>query len=167
VDEVLDGEELVGVCLKPGRVTNTFIAAVPKHPLLERALSEVRPMKEYWTLSAPPDTLKEVAGPPLLRRLMADYPDVKLLEPPLFFPSTPEERERAIGVHHLARTWHNVTALRGAMHQAERRLDEANRELAQESRRHAATKKRLAKAVGRSGKRGIRDRLRALWGARR
>jgi mannosyltransferase OCH1-like enzyme len=164
VDEVLGDEEFVGVCMKPGRATNTFIAAVPGHPLLRRALNEVRPMEVYWTLSAPTDVMKEVAGPPFLRRLVADYPDVKLLEPPLFFPSTPQERERAIAVHHLARTWHNVTALRAAMGQAERRLEETKRELEKEKRRHAATKKRLAKVEGRSekrraGKGGILDRL--------
>jgi hypothetical protein len=91
---------------------------------------------------------------------VAEDPDVKLLEPPVFFPSTPEERERAIGVHHLARTWHNVPALRAAMQQAERRLEDTRRELDKERRRHAATKKRLAKAEGRREKGRLRDR----WG---
>lgn len=159
VDELLAGHDFVGVCLKPGRMTNTFIASVPEHPMLERALGEVRPLEEYWTVTAPPDALKAVAGPPLLRRLVRDYPDAELLEPPAFFPATPEERERATGVHHLARTWHNVTAMRGAMELAERRLEETKRELAREQRRHAATKKRLARAQGRSGKSRLRDRL--------
>jgi mannosyltransferase OCH1-like enzyme len=160
VDEVLAGHDFVGVCLKPGRMTNTFIASVPAHPLLERALREVKPLEVYWTLSAPSDDLKEVAGPPLLRRLVVEYPDVKLLEPPTFFPATDEERERAIGIHHLARTWHNMTALRAAMQQAERRWKEAKRELDREKRSHDATKRRLAKAEGRPGKPRIRDRLR-------
>jgi mannosyltransferase OCH1-like enzyme len=164
VDEVLGDAEFVGVCLKPGRVTNTLIAAVPRHPLLEYALREIRPMQEYWTLSASPAALKEVAGPPLLRRLVADYPDVKLLDPSLVFPATAEEREHAIAVHHLARNWHNVTALRGAMLQAERRLAETKRELDKERQRHAATKKRLAKAEGRPAEGGIRHRL---WHLRR
>jgi mannosyltransferase OCH1-like enzyme len=162
VDGVLARHDFVGVCLKPGRMTNTFIASVPRHPLLERALQEVKPLEVYWTLAAPSDALKEVAGPPLLRRLVVDYPDVELLEPPAFFPATDAERERAIGVHHLARTWHNVTALRTAMQQAERRWKETKRELDREKRRHAATKKRLARAEGRSEKRGIRGRLAGL-----
>jgi inositol phosphorylceramide mannosyltransferase catalytic subunit len=162
VDEVLAGHDFVGVCVKPGRMTNTFIASVAAHPLLERALQEVRPLDVYWTLSAPRDAFKEVAGPPLLRRLVADYPDVELLEPRVFFPATDEERERAIGVHHLARTWHNVTALRAAMRQAERRLEETKRELERERRRHTATKKRLARIEGRSGKPGVRGWLGAL-----
>ena len=49
---------------------------------------------------------------------------VKLLDPPVFFPSTPEERESAIALHHMARTWHNTTTLRAAMLRAERRLEQ-------------------------------------------
>jgi mannosyltransferase OCH1-like enzyme len=166
VDEALAGHNFVGVCLKPGRMTNTFIASVPGHPLLEQALREIRPMEVYWTLSASPAAVKEVAGPPFLRRLVAKYPDVELLEPPIFFPSTDEEREHAIGVHHIARTWQNITGLRAAVEQAEHRWQETTRELEKERRRHAATKERLAKREGRSEKRraawirGRLDRLR-------
>ncbi len=38
MDDLIAGRNFVGVCLKPGRMTNTFIASVPEHPLLERAL---------------------------------------------------------------------------------------------------------------------------------
>jgi mannosyltransferase OCH1-like enzyme len=167
LDDVLGDERFVGVCIKPGRATKTFLAAAPRHPILERALREVRPLRVYWTLSAPTETMKEVAGPPFLRRLLADYPEVKLLDPPLFFPSTPEERQRAIAVHHVARTWHNVTALRTAMLKAEQRLGETRRELEKERRRHAATKRRLARLERRSekwraGKRRIRELLARL-----
>ena len=162
MDDLIAGRNFVGVCLKPGRMTNTFIASVPEHPLLERALREVRPLEVYWTVSAPPDALKEVAGPPLLRRLVRYYPDVELLEPSVFFPSTREERERAIGVHHLARTWHNVPAMRAAMELAESRLEEAKRELEKERRRHATTKKRLARIEGGSGRLGVRGWLAGL-----
>jgi mannosyltransferase OCH1-like enzyme len=163
LDDLLDGEEFVGVCLKPGRATNTFIAAVPGHPLLGRALRELKPMEVYWPTSSK-DAIKEGAGPPLLRRLLADYPDVKLLEPPLFFPSTAEERGRAVAVHHMARTWHNAAALRVATLQAERRLGVAKSELAKEQRRHAATERRIAKLEARlekrrAGKGGIREKL--------
>ena len=142
LDDVLGDEEFVGVCHKPGRITNTAIASVPSHPLLKQALDNVRPMDMYWTSSS--QRLKEVAGPLLLERLVADY-DVKLLEPPIFFPSTPEERERAVAVHHMARVWHNTTTLRAAMLRAEKRLEQTKAKLAQEERAHAATKKRLAK----------------------
>jgi len=164
LDDVLAGESFVGVQIKPGRVTNTFIAASAGHALLERGLQEVRPMEVYWTMSSPSDPLKQVAGPPFLTRLLSGRSDVKLLDPPTFFPSTPEERERAIAVHHMARTWHNTTTLRTAMLVAEGRLDDARARLAAEERRHEATKKRVAKLEGRLadgsfGKRGLRQLL--------
>jgi len=163
VDELLGDEELVCVCLKPGRVTNTFMAGAPGHPLLVRALRELRPMDVYWTATAR-ESIKEGAGPPLLRRLVAEYPGARLLERPLFFPASPEERDRAVAVHHMERTWQNATALRAAITQAERRLELAAAEIAREQRRHAATRKRLARLEARlesrrTGKGGIRDRL--------
>jgi mannosyltransferase OCH1-like enzyme len=151
LDDVLGDEDFVGVCHKPGRITNTAIAAVPKHPLLKRALREVRPMKTYWTSAS--ERLKEVAGPLLLERLIVDFPDIKLLEPPVLFPATPEEREQAVAVHHMARVWHNTTTLRAAMLRAEKRLDKTKTRLAEEERAHAATKKRLEKLEGRRKKR--------------
>lgn len=153
IDEVIAGEEFVAVCLKPGKVTNTMVAAVPGHPLLARALRELRPLDVYWTPTAE-YSIKEVAGPPLLRRLVGDYADVKLLEPRLCFPSTAEERDGALAVHHMARTWHNMTTLRTAMLQAERRLEAAKAELEKERRRHAATAKKLARAEARLAKGG-------------
>jgi mannosyltransferase OCH1-like enzyme len=151
LDDVLGDEEFVGVCHKPGRITNTAIASVPGHPLLKRALREVRPMEMYWTNAS--ERLKEVAGPLLLERLVPDYPDIKLLEPPVFFPRTPEERERAVAVHHMARVWHNTTTLRAAMLRAEKRLERTRAKLDEEKRAHAATKERLAQLEEGLGKR--------------
>jgi mannosyltransferase OCH1-like enzyme len=163
IDDLIAGESFVGVNLKPGRATNTMIASAPGHPLLEKALASLRPMDVYWTPSSR-RSLKESAGPPFLDRLVREYPDVKLLEPPLCFPATAEEREAAVAVHHRARTWHNVTTLRAAMLRAERRLDEARASLEREQRRHAATKKKLARAEQRTGRpqsrrAGIRGRF--------
>jgi mannosyltransferase OCH1-like enzyme len=163
IDDVLGNDDFVAVCLKPGRVTNTLIASAAGHPLLERALRELRPTDTYWSFEAA-DSIKDVAGPPLLRRLVADYPDVRLLEPAVCFPATPEERARAVTVHHLARTWHNAATLRKAMLAAERRLAEARAELEREKRRHAATQRRVTRLEKRierlrAGRPGLRDRL--------
>jgi hypothetical protein len=149
LDPLLDGEEFVGVCHKPGRITNTAIAATAKHPLLERALGEVRPMDMYWTSAS--QRLKEVAGPLLLEKIVVDYPEVKLLDPPVFFPETPEEREDAVAVHHMARVWHNTTTLRAAMLRAEKRLEKAKTKLAEEERAHKATKQHLRELEERLG----------------
>jgi hypothetical protein len=149
LDPEIDGEAFVGVCHKPGRITNTAIAATPEHPLLGRALKEVRPMEMYWTNAS--ERLKEVAGPLLLERIVVDYPEVKLLEPPVFFPATPEERSSAIAVHHMARVWHNTTTLRAAMLRAEKRLEKTKAKLAEEELAHKATKHRLRELEERLG----------------
>ena len=150
LDPVLEGEDFVGVCHKPGKITNTLIAAAPKHPLLERALDEVNPMEVYWTGQS--ERLKQVAGPLLLQRLVTEFPEVTLLEPSACFPATPEEREGAVAVHHMARTWHNTTTLRAAMLRAEKRLETAKAQLADEQLAHAATKRSLELLGGRSEK---------------
>jgi hypothetical protein len=138
LDDVIGDAPFVATCFKPERVTNTFVASEPNHPLLERALRELQPREIYGFD-------KEVAGPPFLARLVADYPDVKLLEPPVLFPSTPEEEELAVGIHHMSRTWKDADGLRDAMLRAEQRLAKTKAKLDDERRRHAATQERLAK----------------------
>jgi mannosyltransferase OCH1-like enzyme len=145
LDDLIAGERFVGVNLKPGRMTNTLIAAAPGYPLMERALHTLRPLDTYWTAQSK-RSIKEVAGPPFLQSLIGSYPDAKLLEPSVCFPATPRERETAVAVHHMARTWHNVATLRAAMLRAEGRLDEVRASLRREQRRHAAAKKKLARA---------------------
>jgi inositol phosphorylceramide mannosyltransferase catalytic subunit len=161
VDELLGDEPFVGTFFKPDRVTNTFLASVPNHPLLERALREIRP-REFHGFD------KDVAGPPFLARLLRDFPDVKLLEPRHFFPASQAEQERATGVHHRARAWKDAEGLRLAMvlaeerlEKAEERLEKAQAELEKERRRHDSTRERLAKLKSsRAGKRGLRHILR-------
>jgi hypothetical protein len=114
--------------------------------LLERALAEIRP-RVFHGFD------KDVAGPPFLARLVADYPDVELLEPRLLFPSSDEERENAIAIHHMSRTWKDADGLRKSMLRAEERLEKVRQKLEQERNRHAQTKKRLAKLEGKREKR--------------
>lgn len=163
LDDVVADEELVIACLKPWQVTNTLIASMPGHPLLERALRDLRPMNVYWTASSA-SSIKEVAGPPFLARLVRHHPEIRLLEPSLLFPSTPEQRDAALAVHHMARTWHNTTTLRAALLRTEARLEHTQARLDQERRRHAATMKRLEKLESRlerrrASGRGISDRF--------
>jgi mannosyltransferase OCH1-like enzyme len=157
IDEVLEGEEFVGVCHKQGRITNTAIAAAPKHPMLEQVLGEMRPMEMYWSNAS--ERLKEVAGPLLLERIVVDYPEIKLLDPPVFFPATDEEREDAIAVHHMARVWHNTTTLRAAMLRAEKRWEKAKVRLAEEERAHRETKRRLKELEERLGREKTKAKL--------
>ncbi len=138
IDEVLGDAPFVATYFKPGRVTNTFVASVAGHPLLERALREIRPREVYGFD-------KEVAGPPFLARLVAEYPDVDYLEPPVLFPESEEERANAVGIHHMSRTWKDADGLREAMLRAEQRLAKTKAKLDDERKRHAATQDKLEK----------------------
>jgi mannosyltransferase OCH1-like enzyme len=155
LDDVVEDETFVGACHKPGRITNTVIAAVPGHPLLERALGELRPMDTYWTGSS--ERLKEVAGPLLLERLVPDYPDIKLLGPEAIYPSTSEERADAIAVHHKARLWFTAATLRATMLRVKHRVEQTRAKLAAEQRSHEATKQRLAKLEDRRDRRADKE----------
>ena len=182
LDETLGDHPFVGVCNKVGRMTNTAIASVPGHPLLARVLEKIKPLEVYWTGNS--EVLKDVAGPRLLQKLVPDFPEVILLDPPLFFPSTSEEREHAIADHHMARVWHNTTTLRAAMLRAERRYersreqvekaqeqvvkvqDKAQEQLEKERRSHAATREKLERYKAREeqpGKNGDGSGLAAPW----
>ena len=121
----------VATYFKPGRVTNTFIASVPSHPLLERALREIRPREIYGFD-------KEVAGPPFLARLCAEYSDVSLSRAASCCSRTPRRSAaKAVGIHHMSRTWKDADGLREAMLRAEQRLAKTKAKLDEERRRHA------------------------------
>lgn len=114
-------------------------------------------MEMYWSSAS--ERLKEVAGPLLLERIVIDYPDIKLLDPPVFFPATAEEREDAIAVHHMARVWHNATTLRAAMLRAEKRLEKTKARLTEEERAHEATRQRLRELEERIGAQKTKAKL--------
>lgn len=142
MDDELGEADFVATYFKPDRITNTFLASVPGHPILERALAETQP-REFYGFD------KEVAGPPFLDRMVKGYgtarEDIKVLDPALLFAETPETREGALAIHHMSRTWKDAAGLRQSMLRAEERLEKAKLKLDQERRRHAATQKKLAK----------------------
>src|SRR5207249_1011245 len=94
---------------------NAIIGSVPHHPILGRALKEMRP-REYCGYD------KAAAGPLFLDHLLKQYPDVKIFEPKLFYPATPVEREAAVAVHHVARSWKDAEGFKRATQVAEERL---------------------------------------------
>src|SRR5207247_997753 len=89
LEPLLDGVEFFAAYLKPGRVNNAIIGSVRSHPLLERAIREVRPRDTWGVVD------KEGTGPLFLNRLVAEYPDVTLFDSGLFYPDTPDQQEHA------------------------------------------------------------------------
>ena len=111
---------------KPARVNNAIFGAVPGHPLLDRALEELR----VHEIGARYD--KHLSGAMFFNALVMDSPDVTTFPPEFFYPATEQEREQAYGLHHAARLWHDVEGLRIIMRRAETRLEKTAQRLEKE-----------------------------------
>jgi hypothetical protein len=121
------------------RVNNAFIGSVPGHPLLDRALDELRP-QEWYRFD------KTGSGSLFFNALVKEFPDVHILPAELIYPSSPAQEKAAIAIHHFARSWADGEAFRVATGRAEKRLHWARGELEREERAHAETKRRLGLA---------------------
>jgi len=122
IEPLLDDIDFFTAYLKPGRVNNAIIGATPEHPIIGRALDEVRPREEFGYDKA-------AAGPLFLDRLLHEVGgDITIFAPELFYPSTPAERRTAVAVHHAARSWKDNAGFRRALVTAEERLWRARAE---------------------------------------
>jgi inositol phosphorylceramide mannosyltransferase catalytic subunit len=158
IGPALEGVDFFCAYLKPDRVNNAIIGSIPGHPLLERAIAEVRPRDSYGPVD------KEGTGPFFLNRLVADAEGVTIFDAELFYPRTPETRARAIAVHHSARSWKAPELLLKDAQRAEEKLGRAQDELSDLRRRYEAAQAEIEAL--RAQARGDRAaRLRA-WRAR-
>jgi len=117
IDPLIEGVDFFTCDLKPGRVNNAVIGSVRGHPLLERALRELRPRTEYGYD-------KHGTGPFFLEALVRDQPGVTI-HPPHFFYPKPGQREEAFASHGSARSWKDPEDWQQTALKTERRLDEA------------------------------------------
>jgi mannosyltransferase OCH1-like enzyme len=137
IEPIIDGLDFFTGYMKPDRVNNAFVGAVSGHPILDRAVHEVRPRNRYGLDKA-------AAGPLFLDRLVRDYPEVTIFEPAFFYPTTPAERTSAYAIHHVARSWKDEQGFEAARIRAEERIDKAERKLAKSQRQRALLEHRLA-----------------------
>jgi mannosyltransferase OCH1-like enzyme len=118
IEPLLEGLEFFTASIKPGRVSNTLIGATPGHQILERAVSELRPVTEYGLD-------KSGTGPLFFNKLIRQYPEVTIFPTEYFYPATPGQREQAYAIHHFARSWQDPEDLRRALAKADMKLAEA------------------------------------------
>jgi mannosyltransferase OCH1-like enzyme len=112
IDPLLDSVSCFLGALDSGRVSNAVIGTVPGHPLLARAIAELRPRTTFGPVD------REGTGPLLIERLRHEFPDVTVFEPEVFFAT---EREQAQYAFHLsARSWKDEAGLRSDLARAER-----------------------------------------------
>ena len=162
IDEVIAGEEFVAVCLKPGGVTNTLVAPAPGIRCSSGRFARFGRWSVYWTSrrrlldQGGRRAAVAAAARRRLRRRGAARAASLLSRP----------RPRSVSALSRSTTWRapgtTCRRLRTAMLQAERRLEAAKAELEKERRRHATTKKRLARIEGGSGRLGVRGWLAGL-----
>lgn len=110
--------------VKGGRAHNAVIAAVSGHPVLERALRELRPVTEFGID-------KRGTGPQFLNELLRDHPEVKICPPESFHPVTDVEREQAYAVHHLTTLWKTEDVWKQRVRNEQRKLAAARESNAQ------------------------------------
>jgi mannosyltransferase OCH1-like enzyme len=156
IDPLLDGVSFFLGALDSGRVSNAIIGSVSGHPLLMRALEDLRPRSTYGPVD------REGTGPLLLERLRGDFSDVTVFEPEVLYETS---RDRAVyAFHHSARSWKDAAALRADVARAERARASARDELARVQKRYELAQRELA-ALGGGGLgrlRGAGLRLRRL-----
>jgi mannosyltransferase OCH1-like enzyme len=104
--------------VKPGKVNTAVTGATPGHPILERAIRELRPVTEYGY-----DT--RATGPPFVSELLREHPEVTFDPRELFYPETDAEREQAYAVHHLAASWKDPEVWKTRVQRRQQKLTEA------------------------------------------
>jgi inositol phosphorylceramide mannosyltransferase catalytic subunit len=115
LEGLLQDVEVFVAYINRHRINNAIMGAVPQHPLLDRALKEMRP-REYWGYD------KAAAGPVFLDKLVRQYPDVTILDRKLFYPATPVDRAGAVAVHHGARSWRAPESFKEVAQGTEKKL---------------------------------------------
>ena len=116
IEPLLDGVEFCTAHNRSGRISNALIGATAGHPILERAVKELRPRTEYGID-------KSGTGPIFLHNLIRQYPEATVFPPEYFHAITPDPE--AFAVNHHASSWRDPEDLRHTLLKAERRLVEA------------------------------------------
>jgi mannosyltransferase OCH1-like enzyme len=114
IEQMIGDDDFFAAYAKPDKVNNAIIGATAGHPIIDHALREVRP-REFFGHD------KRGTGPLFFGAVLANYPDVKIFEPGIFYPSSEEEEQNAVAIHHRARSWMAEADLRKAMSRLEKR----------------------------------------------
>jgi|SRR5581483_4066883 len=141
IEPLIEAAELFITLAKPDRVNNALMGSVPGHHLLDRALTEIRPVEYYGHDKA-------ATGTRFLDRLLLGRDEVTLLDHELFYPQTEEARARAYAIHHMARSWKDPELLRLDVERAERKLARAEEQARKWRSRHDAARAELAALRG-------------------
>jgi mannosyltransferase OCH1-like enzyme len=115
IEPLIEELDFFGAYRKLNRINNAFLGSVPGHPILDRALDEMRPTSTYGYDKA-------AAGPEFLGLLLAGYPEAKIFEADVFYPRTAATRRKAYALHHKAQSWKDAAWLREELDRFKRKL---------------------------------------------
>jgi mannosyltransferase OCH1-like enzyme len=105
IEPLIEKVDFFTADIEPGRVNNALIGSVSGHPILDRALDEIRP-REFHGYD------KDATGPLFFDRLLKDYPDATVFEQKLFYAKGASARLHGYALHHDANSWKDAEALR-------------------------------------------------------
>jgi inositol phosphorylceramide mannosyltransferase catalytic subunit len=156
IEPLLEGVTFFCACNDPGRVNNAIVGSTPGHPVLARAIEELRPRDTYGPVD------KDGTGPLFLARLIAGAADVTIFDEELFYPRTPAAMDTAYAVHHAARSWKDPADLLLDAVRAEQRLALVQDELALMEKRYQLAREEAEALRQSAGLRALRLRARRM-----
>jgi inositol phosphorylceramide mannosyltransferase catalytic subunit len=142
IEPLLDEVRFFAGYRKPGHLSNAILGATPHHPLVDRALDQIRPRTTYGTLD------KDGTGPTFLDRLIATDPTATLFDHTVFYPRTLDQRRTAHAVHHKTRSWKDADSLRADLAKFEERLRTQEQEAERWRRRYEQAQAELQRLGG-------------------
>jgi mannosyltransferase OCH1-like enzyme len=108
LEPLLESSEFVVAALPDGGADVALVAAAAGHPLLLRAIEELRPRTSYGP------TVDEGTGAAFLDRVLAEFPEIEPVEGVF--------GTNGYAVHHFDRSAREADALRAGVRDAQRRL---------------------------------------------
>jgi mannosyltransferase OCH1-like enzyme len=139
LDPVIEGLDFFTAPLKPnGWVNNALIGAAREHPIIDRALNDLKP-REFHGYD------KHGTGPRFLDTLLREYPEATRLPAELFYQTSPGQLAGAVAAHHAAGSWKDLDSYRKAVGLAEQRNFELRGQIERLERELEAARSRLAR----------------------
>lgn len=127
IEPLLEGVEFCTAYMSANDVSNAFIGATAGHPILERAVREVRPRTEHGLDAA-------ATGPVFFSKLVRQHPEATIFPRQYFYP-TATERTSAYAINHQDHGGRSADEWRPAFMAVEEKLKLARRRVEELERR--------------------------------
>src|SRR5206468_11933978 len=124
--------------IERGRVNHAIMGAVAGHPILERALDEIRP-REFYGYD------KSATGPLFFDRVLKGFPDAKVFEQRYFYEKGETARQDGYALHHDANSWKSPEQLRSQAEKERARALKKRDEARRWRRRYEEAEAKLAR----------------------